>query len=151
MKRDFFARGTVASGTLVRLAEKVSVGRAGLPSNVPSSVFLLADFCFGGRVTNADILANSGLGSRFVSSSGFFSNVFIVIFFIGAVSGVGGLGDAVPNFNVIFGTASKFLSSFSFSFRLSFFSLFSLILSIFSRLYFFYLNKNLKKDILTPF
>lgn len=34
------------------------------------------------------------------------------IFFIGAVSGVGGLGDAVPNFNVIFGTASKFLSSF---------------------------------------
>lgn len=34
------------------------------------------------------------------------------IFFIGALSGVAGLGEAVPNFNVIFGTASGFLSSF---------------------------------------
>lgn len=34
------------------------------------------------------------------------------IFFIGALSGVAGLGEAVPNFNVIFGTASGFFSSF---------------------------------------
>ncbi|KYN50197.1 hypothetical protein ALC62_03826, partial [Cyphomyrmex costatus] len=87
-KLDFFARGTDASGALVR--EKQSVGRARLPSNIPSSVFLLADFCFGGRVTNADIFANSGLGSRLISSSGFFTR---------ALSGVAGLGEAVPNFN----------------------------------------------------
>lgn len=34
------------------------------------------------------------------------------IFFIGALSGVAGLGEAVPSFNVIFGTASGFFSSF---------------------------------------
>lgn len=34
------------------------------------------------------------------------------IFFIGALSGVAGLEEAVPNFNVIFGTASRFFSSF---------------------------------------
>lgn len=78
-KLDFFARGTDASGALVRLAEKESVGRAGLPSNIPSSVFLLADFCFGGRVTNADIFANSGLGSRLTSSSGFLTSGLIVL------------------------------------------------------------------------
>lgn len=42
-------------------------------------------------------------------------NIIIIltyIFFINVLSGVGGLGDAGPIFNVIFGTASAFLSSF---------------------------------------
>lgn len=76
-KLDFFDRGTDAA--LVRLVEKESVGRARLPSNTPSSVFLLADFCFGGRVTSADIFANSGLGSRLISSSGFFTSGLMVL------------------------------------------------------------------------
>ncbi|KYN14173.1 Transformer-2 sex-determining protein [Trachymyrmex cornetzi] len=107
-KLDFFARGTDASGALVR--EKQSVGRARLPSNIPSSVFLLADFCFGGRVTNADIFANSGLGSRLISSSGFFTR---------ALSGVAGLGEAVPSFNI----SNKIWSPTEFT--ISFFSVFS--------------------------
>lgn len=58
----------------------ISDGKVGLASKSPSSILLLVDFCFGGRVISADIFANSGLGSRFSSSSGFFSNGFIVLY-----------------------------------------------------------------------
>lgn len=73
-----FVRGVDESDKLEEKED--SEERAGYRSILPSSDFLLGAFCFGGRVTSAEIFANSGLGSLFIpSSSGFFNNGLMVL------------------------------------------------------------------------
>lgn len=76
LKRGFLTRRV---GLSVEIEKEASEECAAYASKRPCSTFLLVDFCFGGLVTRAEILASSGVGSRLISSSGFFGG-FIVLF-----------------------------------------------------------------------